>query len=790
VAVTVRRDDSGVSLANERVRVRLELAPLRLSLFDPGGAVGFAGARVGACVDARPEPDAELAGTRAVASLVRDLALEDEADTPLGRAARVRARVALGDGLELGLALELGSDWPGLALGLELGNTGRSPREIAALEPFVWRSDGSARLALPGEPSALRFLALGHQSWSPARWLQLGERPSAPRGRILRRCYSSPYAPRPRRGRFVSESASALGEPERAGLALGFLSHSRWLSWIELAHGAGRVHELAARCAVDGGALAPGASVASERLWLGIAAPLEEALAQWAERAGREMAAPVPARPLAGWCSWYRFGTRVRADDVRRNLRALRTLRAPLDVVQIDDGFQAANGDWLAPAEGFPDGLAPLAREIRAEGLRAGLWLAPFLVSPRSRLARDQPDWLLRGRDGRPLTALWNPAWPGARMHALDATHPGVEAWLESLGRELRALGFDYLKLDFLFAGALAGTRHDPAVGAVPAYRRGVAALRRGAGPGVFLLGCGAPLGASIGLFEAMRIGADVAARWTNPAFDTVVGVESGPAARNALGNVFARAALHQRLWLNDPDCALLRPHAPAASGAPMSGSKLSAAEAETLVASIALSGGLMVVSDELAELTPDGVNWLRRLLPLLERAPSPGPARGPVPDWLCARFDDGSALWLRANLGESALPLELDARALGFSGAVRVWDVLAARELPAPVGGRVALGTLAPHASRLLRLVPDEGRARLLGSTLHVSAGAFETESVSLESPGVARVRLRLPGSRAGEIAVALPAEPRLARAAVAFDDALELRLRVGVVNRPEISD
>jgi len=162
VAVTMRRDDGGVSLANERVRVRLELAPLRLSLFDPGGAVGFAGARVGACVDARPEPDAELAGTRVVASLVRDLALEDEADTPLGRAARLRARVALGDGLELGLALELGSDWPGLALGLELGNTGREPREIAALEPFVWRSDGSARLVLPGEPTALRFLALGH----------------------------------------------------------------------------------------------------------------------------------------------------------------------------------------------------------------------------------------------------------------------------------------------------------------------------------------------------------------------------------------------------------------------------------------------------------------------------------------------------------------------------------------------------------------------------------------------------------------------------------------------------
>ncbi|HXZ85007.1 MAG TPA: glycoside hydrolase family 36 protein, partial [Myxococcota bacterium] len=781
MAVTLRRDDSSVSLANERVRVRLDLVPCRLAVLDASGEVGFAGARVGACVDARPQPDAELAGTRVVASLVRDLACEDEVDTPLGRAARVRARVALAAGLELSLALELGSDWPGVALALELANTGPSPREIAGLEPFLWRGDGSARLALPGDPRALRFLALGHQSWSPARWLRLGERPSAPRGKLLRRCYASPYAPRPRRGRFVSESASALGEPERAGLALGFLSHSRWLGWLELLHEAGRIHELVARCAIEGEPLAPGATVASERLWLGIAAPVEEALGQWAERAGREMGAPVPARPLGGWCSWYRFGTRVRADDVRRNLRALRGLGAPVDVVQIDDGFQAANGDWLAPAAGFPDGLAPLAREIRAEGLRAGLWLAPFLASPRSRLAREHLEWLLRGADGRPLTALWNPAWPGARMHALDATHPGVESWLESLARELRALGFDYLKLDFLFAGALAGARHDPRAGGVAAYRRGIAALRRGAGPGVFLLGCGAPLGASIGLFEAMRIGADVAARWTNRAFDAVVGVEAGPAARNALRNVFARAPLHQRLWLNDPDCALLRPSAPSAPGAPMSGSKLGPAEVQTLAASIALCGGLVIVSDELDELTPDGVGWLRRLLPGLRLAPRTGPARGPVPDSLCTRFDDGSALWLRVNLGEKPEPVELDPRALGFSGPLRVWDVLEAREL-ACAGGRVALGQLAPHAARLLRLVPDEGRARVLGTTLHVAAGALETESVALDPAGVARVRLRLPGSRAGEIALALPGEPRLARAHVSFDDALELRLRVGV--------
>jgi alpha-galactosidase len=778
VAVTHKREEAAISLANDRVRVRLELAPLRISLCDPSGEVGVFGARVSARVDGALRENAGPSGTRVTANLVRDVAFEEEADTPLGRAARVRARVAVADGLELGLALELGSDWPGVVLAVELRNLGAKPRAVSALEPFDWLAGGGARLALPGDPKALAFLALGHQSWSPARWLRLGERPPRPR-RWVRRVFASPFAPRAQRGHFVSESASALGEPERMGLALGFTSHARFPTFVELENGRGRIHALRAVCATDAPELAPGQSLASERLWLGLAAPVEGALGQWAERAGREMSAPVPARTPSGWCSWYRFGTEVTADDVRRNLRALRGLGAKLDVVQIDDGFQAALGDWLSPASGFPEGLAPLAREINAEGFRAGLWLAPFLAAPNSRLAREKPEWLLRGPRGKPLTALWNPDWPGGRALALDASHPAVESWLESLGRELRALGFDYLKLDFLFAGALPGERHDPRLGAVQAYRRGIAALRRGAGANTFLLGCGAPLGPSIGLFEAMRIGPDVAARWTNARVQRVLGLESSPSARSSLANVLVRAPLHQRLWLNDPDCVLLRE----------SPSKLTRVEVRTLAATIALSGGLVVVSDDLAELAPERRRWLEQMLPSLSRSPEVGPARGGVPDQLVSRGEDGSVLLLRVNLGETGERLDLDLRALGLRGPVRIWDVFAEREL-ARASGEISLGEVAPHAARLLRLVPEDG-PRLIGSTLHFGAGALETEAVALEGPNEVRVRLRLPGRREGEISLALPGSPKLARAHVAFDDALELRLRVGgVVDRGEFSD
>ena len=74
--------------------------------------------------------------------------------------------------------------------------------------------------------------------------------------------------------------------------------------------------------------------------------------------------------------------------------------------------------------------------------------------------------------------------------------------------------GYDYLKLDFLFAAAAEGTRHDPGLTRAQTLRRGLEAIRRGAGKKTFILGCGCPLGPAIGIVDGMRIGPDVAPHW------------------------------------------------------------------------------------------------------------------------------------------------------------------------------------------------------------------------------------------------------------------------------------
>ena len=82
-------------------------------------------------------------------------------------------------------------------------------------------------------------------------------------------------------------------------------------------------------------------------------------------------------------------------------------------------------------------------------------------------------------------------------------------AWLAELAQTaVQQWGYRVLKLDFLYAAALPGVRHDAGATRAQALRRGLQAIRDGAGD-AFLLGCGCPFGPAVGLVDGMRIGLD-----------------------------------------------------------------------------------------------------------------------------------------------------------------------------------------------------------------------------------------------------------------------------------------
>jgi alpha-galactosidase len=144
----------------------------------------------------------------------------------------------------------------------------------------------------------------------------------------------------------------------------------------------------------------------------------------------------------------------------------------------------------------------------------------------------------------------------GERLYALDTTHPAALDWLTAQMRKVRGWGYDYIKLDFLYASALPGKRKLD-VPRETAYRNGLKVIREALGDAYFLT-CGAPILPSIGLCDGIRVGPDVAGYWASHRDDNLLMNFAIPGTRNAL-----RTTLNH-LWLQplvhtDPDVTFFR---------------------------------------------------------------------------------------------------------------------------------------------------------------------------------------------------------------------------------------
>jgi alpha-galactosidase len=199
----------------------------------------------------------------------------------------------------------------------------------------------------------------------------------------------------------------------------------------------------------------------------------------------------------------------------------------------------------------------------------------------------------------------------GQDCYALDLTRPDVTEWLKTVFRTVcEEWGFDYVKIDFIYAGAVDGIRHDPDVTRAQAYRRGLEAIRDAVGER-FILGCGNPMGASTGIVDGARISPDLAPFWRPPDGGSDM---SGPAALNAIRNTITRWWMHGRLWQSDPDCLLVR----------KSETALTPDEVRSLATVVAMSGGMVLDSDDLTRLSDERREWLAMLLPPYGRAARP----------------------------------------------------------------------------------------------------------------------------------------------------------------------
>ena len=338
---------------------------------------------------------------------------------------------------------------------------------------------------------------------------------------------------------------------------------------------------------------------------------IENGLREWARVASN--CSPAPPRlsspPITGWCSWYNLYAYINEENVLEHLQAAQSIfrqeNLPMRVFQIDDGFTPEMGDWLEVKPQFPRGMKPLLEHIRSAGFIPGLWIAPFMVGNRSHLYRDHPDWVVIDRQsGKPLVQMhfygefrWHKR--SEEYYILDTTHPDAFAYLRNVFQTWRhEWGCEYFKTDFMHFGSEYGPErvvwHQAGMTRIEIWRRVAEMIRKEISDALWL-GCGCPLWASIGLVDGVRTGRDVGVTWTG-----------NYSAESMLRDQACRNFANHILWQSDPDCVLLRENF----------SDLSEKEIESLAIYAGMTGGVIMTSDDLGELSPQRLNLWRLILP------------------------------------------------------------------------------------------------------------------------------------------------------------------------------
>jgi len=233
-----------------------------------------------------------------------------------------------------------------------------------------------------------------------------------------------------------------------------------------------------------------------------------------------------------------------------------------------------------------------------------GLWMAPFACDKHSKIAKEHPDWIIQNDEGRAA----NSSNCGKFFYGLDATNPAVREFaFKSVRRAVQEWGYDCLKLDFLYAACLEGNgKYDLSMSRAETMYLALQTLRAAAGPDTFLIGCGCPIGPAIGYVDGMRISADTGPTWYPdfplPWWDNA----TLPSLRAMIRNSTTRACLGHRWWHNDPDCILL-------------GETTSLTDNEVISAAsiVAMTGGMLLLSDDLSQLTSERIRVATRIFPV-----------------------------------------------------------------------------------------------------------------------------------------------------------------------------
>jgi alpha-galactosidase len=671
---------------------------------------------------------------------------------------------------------------------IKINDKTENPLAVHSLAPLTIKN---SKLWLTGNENPtnlnnITWFKNGFQSWSPCRIIFGNEQDNkGPSQEIFNLMYDNQdYKIE---GRFYSEYCTAITDLDSMNtLILGFVSFKDQFTRIILDYeNSEDLKLLTALGCMDGVKLNESSIRSSEELFVCVKTNNQgyKGLIDYAKTVKSFTKEKRITTIPIGWCSWYYYYTKITQEDLLKNLEFFTENREilPIDFIQLDDGYFTEIGDFNVINAKFSNGLWWLFKKIKQSGFKGGIWTAPFFAVKKSTLFKNHRSWFLTRSDKLLRTCL---NW-GASEYSLDLTNEEVLNYLKDFFSKLvfafkenhnGSINHDiqFHKIDFLHAAVPFNADYkDRTLTRAQLYCNGVKVIREAITDNAFLLGCGAPLGPCVGLVDAMRISYDTAPHWESNYFEKyeIGGGIAQPSLKIALINILYRSFMHKYFWINDPDCLMIR----------QTDTNLTNDEIKLQITIFGLSGGQILISDDMTRLTNNEINDAKLVIPPY----NPNEYDPIVIDAFTSVLPSIYMLETKENIGKRFLTAIINWEDNSISRELKISEIIPnhSNELKKlyvydfwdneflgeyNIDDTLKLENINPHSCKYITLIPVNGELNnfpvLLSTNLHITQGCCEIKSYKykIESNELF-IEIELRGIREGFLILKLPKNKKI---------------------------
>lgn len=322
------------------------------------------------------------------------------------------------------------------------------------------------------------------------------------------------------------------------------------------------------------------------------------------------------APPITGMMTWYGYHTAVTEDIVLENAKIISEFFSGYpqssDIYMILDHGWQSEAEWGLlenDKERFPHGIKWLSNELNDIGVKFGIWHTPFCITEFTDNYKELEPLMVLDENDCPklgLASVWssfNIKNRGGRrqLNYFDGANFVVQKRWEDEMEQLKNWGAEYCKMDFfaLKKGFKSGLNLNNG----QLYKNSWNSFRKGFGESNHIAPCSCDTNMQLGYCDSIRIASDIGEAGLWPGADT--GYKYGHST------IAAMWYKNRKFWVNDADSIQI------AKGCSMG-------EARIRATTVALSGGHVMLSEDLRKVNDQRLDMIKRILPPMKKTAIP----------------------------------------------------------------------------------------------------------------------------------------------------------------------